>query len=95
MKKQSDCKMYSFKVEDKLQEKLDKLAKRNPELTRNITKKISQIIENPYHFKPLRGELKGKRRVHIAKSFILIFLIDEDAKIVKFLEFEHHDRAYR
>jgi len=52
-------------------------------------------IVNPHHYKPLRYDLKGLRRVHLEKSFVLIFEINEEEKIVRFLDFEHHDEIYR
>ena len=57
-------------------------------------KKISGIVDNPQHYKPLRTALKGKRRAHVG-SFVIIFAIDEENKEVVFLEFDHHDRVYR
>ena len=57
--------------------------------------KIEEIIQNPQHYKPLRYDLAGERRVHIMKSFVLKFEIHEDRKAVEFLFFGHHDEAYR
>ena len=53
-----------------------------------------QITENPYLGKPLTGVLKGKRREHIG-HFVLIYEIDEKEHKVIFLEFAHHDDAYK
>ncbi|MBF0377967.1 MAG: type II toxin-antitoxin system RelE/ParE family toxin [Desulfamplus sp.] len=63
------------------------------ELQKRLTKKIDEIAENPHHYKPLRNILKNKRRVHIG-SFVLIFEILEEEKIVVFHTFKHHDEAY-
>jgi len=35
------------------------------------------------------------RRVHLEKSFVLVFEIDEEEKMVKFLNLDHHDEIYR
>jgi mRNA-degrading endonuclease RelE of RelBE toxin-antitoxin system len=35
-------------------------------------KKIEEIVKDPYHYKPLRHDLKNIRRVHIRKSFVLV-----------------------
>jgi mRNA-degrading endonuclease RelE of RelBE toxin-antitoxin system len=35
------------------------------------------------------------RRVHPEKSFVLVFEIDEVAKMVRFLDLGHHDEIYR
>ncbi|MEK6946485.1 MAG: hypothetical protein AABX32_02660 [Nanoarchaeota archaeon] len=56
---------------------------------------MSEILDNPSRYKPLRYDLAGVRRVHILKSFVLKFEIDESRKAVNFLAFEHHDEAYR
>jgi len=39
--------------------------------------------------------MKGLRRVHLEKSFVLVFEIDEEAKMVRFLDLGHHDEIYR
>ena len=53
-----------------------------------------QITENPYLGKPLHDKLKGKRRVHIG-SFVLIYDVNEKEHKVIFLDFAHHDEAYK
>ncbi len=63
------------------------------ELQKRLTKKIDNIGENPYHYKPLGNVLKNRRRTHIG-SFVLIFEILEEEKIVVFHTFKHHDDAY-
>jgi len=57
-------------------------------------KKILQVAENPYLGKPLHGKLKGKRRVHIG-HFVLIYDREEKERRVIFLDFTHHDEAYK
>ena len=86
--------MYSLEVSLKLKKALTKLTKRSPKQSKIITKKMRQILENPYHFKPLKGDLHGARRVHIDKSFVLIYEINEQNKIIKFLDYDHHDKIY-
>jgi len=76
------------------QKAIDKATKRNPLLGKIINKKINQILLNPLHYKPLRHELTGERRVHILKSFVLKFIINEQNKTVTFIFFGHHDKAY-
>ena len=86
---------YSFIIHSKCKNEIKKMCKKNPILEKAIKKKINQIIENPYHFKPLRYALAGERRVHIMKSFVLKFEIDESRKTITFLFFGHHDDAYK
>ncbi|MBI5051158.1 type II toxin-antitoxin system RelE/ParE family toxin [Candidatus Micrarchaeota archaeon] len=73
---------------------LKKLRKRNPPLYERVMKKIAQILENPHHYKELGNALKGCCRTHLG-SYVLIFEIDEKENAVKFINFAHHDDAYK
>ncbi len=72
-----------------------KLAKKNPEFKKAIEKKIFQILENPFRFKPMRRPLQEFRRVHLLKSFVLLYKIDEKKKEAVLVKLEHHDNAYK
>ena len=85
---------YNLCISEELNKKFDKLSKKNKKQLEIINKKVQQILENPYHFKPLRGDMYGSRRVHIDKSFVLIYEIDEINKMVKLLDYDHHDNIY-
>ena len=85
---------YKLVISVKADEKFKKLAKKNPKQLEIINKKIKQIQEFPQHFKPLGHDMKGTRRVHIDKSFVLTFEIDESNKIVRILDYDHHDNIY-
>ena len=74
---------------------MKKIRKKDYQLYESMLKKIEEITENPQHYKPLKHDLKGRRRVHIEKSFVLVFQIDEDEKKVTFLDLCHHDKVYR
>ena len=76
------------------EKQINKATRKNPVLEKILTRKINQIIFNPYHYKPLRHELVGERRVHIMKSLVLKFILDEESKRVIFIFFGHHDQAY-
>jgi len=86
---------YSIEIHPQCQDEIRKLCKKNPVLESCLKKKINEIVENPYHFKPLQHDLAGERRVHILKSFVLRYEIKELDKIVVFIFFGHHDQAYR
>ncbi len=86
---------YSLEVSVSLDRKFLKLAKRNGKQLEMIDKKIGQILESPYHFKPLRGDMHGARRVHVGKSFVLVYEIVEKQKKVRILDYDHHDNIYR
>ena len=87
--------MYSYKIVASLQKDLNKLYKKDKKMYEAIMNKIEEIIKNPNHYKPLKHELVGERRVHIMKSFVLKFEINEQNKIVTFFFFGHHDEAYK
>lgn len=86
--------MYNYEIMPELQRILNKLFKKNKIVYEQIMKKIEEIIQNSQHYKPLRYNLSGERRVHIMKSFVLKFEIDEQSKVVRFIFFGHHDEAY-
>lgn len=86
--------MYLLGTKPEIDKVFSKLKKKNPTQLKIIFKKIEQIVESPYHFKPLRGDMHGARRVHIDKSFVLTYEIDEKNKTVKLLDYDHHDNIY-
>ena len=86
--------VYSLEVSGELDKIFNKLIKKYKKQLESINKKILQIQENPYHFKPLRGDMHGSRRVHIDKSFVLIYEIDERNRKVRLLDYGHHDNVY-
>jgi len=86
---------YRFEIKPKLDKKLKKIEKKDPVMFKATRDMIGAIIKNPYHYKPLKYELKGLRRAHLKKSFVLVFEIDEEEKMVRFLDLDHHDEIYR
>lgn len=90
--------MFDFDLSDKLRFKLEKLARKSPKITQIISKKIKQIINNDSsvidHYKNLRHDLKEYKRVHIARSFVLIFKVDKEKNLILFVDFDHHDKIY-
>jgi len=85
---------YSFTFTSSCEKEIDKATRKNLVLKKIINNKINEIIENPYHYKPLRNDLVGERRVHILRNQVLKFKIDEQNKKVIFIFFGHHDDAY-
>ena len=86
---------YSLEIHPKCREEISKLCRKNLVLEEALRKKMNEILENPQHYKPLKYDLAGERRVHIMKSLVLRFEIDEKNKLVRFLAFSHHDNAYK
>ncbi len=86
---------YELEISEEADGKFKKLTAKNRKQMEIINKKIPQILGNPYHFKPLTGDMHGSRRVHIDKSFVLTYEILENEKIVRILDYDHHDKIYR
>ena len=82
-------------VSEDCEKSMEKLCRKNPVLREALEKKMNEIVQNPQHYKPLKYDLAGERRVHIMKSFVLKFEIHENKKVVEFFFFGHHDEAYR
>ena len=47
--------MYSLDTKPDVDKIFSKLSKKDPKQMKIIFRKIKQIVENPYHFKPLKG----------------------------------------
>ncbi|HLD07316.1 MAG TPA: type II toxin-antitoxin system RelE/ParE family toxin [Candidatus Nanoarchaeia archaeon] len=86
--------MYSAEIQPSCQKDIEKLCKKNHALQDALGGKMHEIIQYPHHYKPLRHPLAGQRRVHILKSFVLKFEIDEHTQTVRFIFFGRHDDAY-
>jgi YafQ family addiction module toxin component len=86
---------YRLLIEEVLKARLKKLSKKNRPLYDAVLAKAKEILENPMHYKPLRHDLKGLRRVHLEKSFVLVFEVDEENRAVTLVDLQHHDDIYR
>jgi YafQ family addiction module toxin component len=87
--------MYKLAVKESLDKKFKRLQKKDKEMLRFINRKVQDILEDPYRFKPLRKPLQNKRRVHVGGSFVLIYEINEKEKIVTLFDFDRHDNIYK
>ena len=87
--------MYKLAIKESLDRKLKRLRTKDKELLRLLDKKVNDILDDPYRFKPLRKPLQNKRRVHVAGSFVLIYEIVEKEQLVTLLDFDHHDNIYK
>jgi YafQ family addiction module toxin component len=83
---------YELEISEELDKKFEKLLKKDKKQLEIIHKKIQQILENPHHFKPLRGDMRGARRVHVDTSFVLIYEIKENK--IRLMDYGHHDEVY-
>ena len=84
-----------IEIEERFDKILRKLFKRDRKQYEAIIRKIEEIEIQPYHYKPLRHDLKQLRRVHIAKSFVLVYKIYEGAKSIRLMDYDHHDKIYK
>ncbi len=53
---------YSLEISDEADKKFKKLSEKNKKRLNIIYKKIKEILKNPFHYKPLKGDLHGARR---------------------------------
>jgi len=86
---------HEIEIKPSCQESISKLCKKNHILKDALKKKMEEVMQNPQHYKPLRYNLAGEKRVHIMKSFVLKFEVNEAKKLVTFIAFSHHDDAYK
>ena len=86
--------MYKIQVRKEVERVLKKLAKRDKISSIYISKKVKQIQENPYRFKPLKRPLQGFWRVHIG-NYVLVYTINEENKTVIIERYKHHDEVYK
>jgi len=84
---------YLLEISEHLDRLFDKLSKKDRLQFEILSRKIKEILEDPYRFKPLSGNMAGQRRVHI-RHFVLTYEILENEKIVKLLDYDHHDSIY-
>ena len=87
--------MYDLEIKPEADKIFAKLSKKNPHQLKILDKKITEIRERPFGYKFLRNPLQSFNRVHIDNSFVLIFKIDHEKKIVIVYYFDHHDAVYQ
>lgn len=88
--------MHNFERSEKLVKILQKLSKKDRVRYEATLKKIEEVMhtENPHHYKNLSYDLKDFKRVHIDSHFVLIFKVDENKKLIRFEDLQHHDVIY-
>ncbi len=83
---------FLLDVPPHLDKKFAKIAKKDKKQMEAIDKTVADVLEKPLHFKPLRGDKKGARRVHVWKAFVLVYQIK--GNVVELLDYDHHDNIY-
>jgi len=89
-------KPYTDSYSEELTGKLKKIKQKNKVLYDISRKKIDEILNNPERiYKNLRYDLSNFKRVHLLKSFVLIFKVDTKNKVIRFEDLDHHDKIYK
>jgi YafQ family addiction module toxin component len=86
--------MYKLEIRETVNKIFRKLSQKDKISFEYINKKINEIRENPYHFKPLRKPLQNYRRVHIG-NYVLVYSINEKTKTIIIERYKHHDEIYK
>jgi len=82
---------YTIEFSDEFDRSMKKLKRKDKLLFERIKKKLTEIINDPEHFKSLRNILAGYRRIHFG-SFVLIYKIE--GNVVRIISLDHHDKSY-
>ena len=86
--------MFSYEIRKSVEKIFLKIAKKNPKQLLIIEKKIEEIKINPEHYKNLRKPMHHLKRVHIDKSFVIVFSVDKNKKHIIIEDYDHHDNIY-
>ncbi|MEK6890794.1 MAG: addiction module toxin RelE [Nanoarchaeota archaeon] len=90
--------MFDFDLTDELKLIIRKLVKKDKKKVEIINRKIKEIInsnkDSINHYKNLRHDLSDYKRVHVDKSFVLVFKVDLFNNFILFVDFDHHDKVY-
>ena len=90
---------FRYDFSDELEETLEKLFKKDKKRYEIILKKIEEVASRDDSsidfYKNLRHELKEYKRVHIDKSFVLIFKVTKKENHILFDKLKHHDEIYK
>lgn len=84
---------YTLDISEQLDRIFAKLSKKDKLQFEILSRKIKEILENPQIGKPLTANMAGQRRVHI-RNFVLTYEVIENEKIVRLLDYDHHDNIY-
>ena len=85
---------YELKVRKHVDKIFAKMGKREQYNLEIIYKKLAEVCENPEKFKPLSAPMHNLRRVHVLKSFVLVYSIDESTHTVWIEDYDHHNNIY-
>jgi len=88
--------MYDLCIKPYADKTFKKMEKKEKHILLEINNKINEILNEPDHeYKFLHKPLQNFNRVHINKSFVLIFKILPNEKCVEIWAYEHHYEVYK
>lgn len=87
--------MYALHTTKALDKIFHKLSNKDPEQMDIIAKKVNEIVQNPNRYKNLRKPLQHLKRVHIDRSFVLLFAVNDQEQVVTLVDYDHHDNIYQ
>ncbi|MBR9706805.1 MAG: addiction module toxin RelE [Candidatus Diapherotrites archaeon] len=89
---------FEFDLTDQLRDTIKKLKKKDPKRVEILKKKIKEVVNHDHdtisHYKNLQHDLKEFKRVHVDRSFVLVFKVFENENFALFDRLEHHDKVY-
>jgi YafQ family addiction module toxin component len=89
---------FDYDFTDSLEEILKKIYKKDKTMYESILKKIDEIVSRDLttidFYKNLWSDLKEYKRVHIMKSFVLLFKVYKKKNFLLFVRLDHHDNIY-
>ena len=90
---------FKYDFSDKLQEILKRIYKKDKQMYNLVIKKILEIVSRDNNsidfYKNLRNDLKDYKRVHIMRSFVLLFKVFKQKNFILFDKLGHHDNIYK
>lgn len=90
---------FKYDFSDELEATLIKLFKKDRKMYEAVIRKVEEIASRDEttidFYKNLRYDLKEYKRVHIGKSFVLLFKVFKKEKFILFDKFKHHDDVYK
>jgi YafQ family addiction module toxin component len=89
---------FEYDFIDSLEDTLKQIYKKDKTMYESVLKKIDEIVSRDLttidFYKNLRHDLKEYKRVHIMKSFVLLFKVFKEKNFILFVKLDHHDNVY-
>jgi len=91
--------VFRYDYSDSVKEMLKHLHKKDKKTYGIVLKKIEEISSRDKitieYYKNLRNDLSDYKRVHVSKSFVLMFRVFKKEEFILFERLVHHDEAYK